>query len=52
MFRLPNNVLLPPFSPPHYTETPSLGFENYSYDPRQSDQITTDGFWLQDVSTD
>ena len=24
----------------------------YSYELRQSDQITTDGFWLQDVSTD
>lgn len=51
MFALPNNVL-PPFSPPCQTETPSLGVENYSHDPRQSDQITTEGSWLQEVSTD
>lgn len=52
MFRIPNDVLLPLFSPSPLTETPSLGFESCSYNPGQSDPITTESFWLQEVSTD
>lgn len=54
MFGLPSNVLFPPFSPPLYNETRSLGLEHLSHNPRQSDQITinAEGFWHQKVSTE